>query len=284
MTWLTGIALAAATLATMRAALERGDLDEAARQGALAGPVVVERGLAASDRVTRLAAIAAAPIVEDRAELLDALARAAAGPDRRTAIPAASAARTIARELSKDLARRGRPDDLADDDLAGWRATWSQLAMRGDRWIELRLVALDTAAALDPAGTGVELTAALRDPDPGFRLAAATIGPLPAAPASYAALAGAVIHDADPAVALGAAQSLCAALAPPRTRPVLAALGDAGLARIRAILATDPRADRRIDPIAARDAGRCLAAGGSPASAAAPRAPGPPVRQATGIE
>ena len=250
----------------MRAALARGDLDEAARQGAIAGPAVVERALRAPDALGRLAAIAAAVIVEDRAELLDALAVVAGGPDRRTAIPAAGAARTIARELS----RRDRPDDLADDDIAGWRATWSALALRGDRWIELRLLALETAAALDPTGLGVDLAAALRDPDPAFRRAAATIVPLPAAPATHAALAGAVIHDIDPGVALDAAQSLCAALVPAAARPVLDALGAAGLARIRAVVSAAPGADA----IAVRDAARCLAADGSPDSAAAVRALG----------
>lgn len=267
MTWLHVLVLGASGVAAMRAALERGDLDEAARQGALAGPVVVERALHAADRTTRLAGIAAAPVVEDRAELLDALGAAAAGPDRRTAIPAAAAARAIARELLQ----RGRPDDLAPDDVAGWRATWSALALRGDRWIELRLLALDTAAALDPAGTGVELAVALRDPDPAFRRAAASLVALPAPAATYAALADAVIHDADPGVALDAAQSLCASLDAAATRPILDALGGAGVARIRAVVtATDPRPD----PPAARDAARCLAADGSPASAAALRALG----------
>jgi len=259
------IVLGASGLAAMRAALERGDLDEAARQGAIAGPAVVERALRAPDALGRLAAIAAAPIVEDRAELLDALAGVAGGPDRRTAIPAAVAARTIAREL----ARHDRPDDLADDDLAGWRTAWSALALRGDRWIELRLVALDTAAALDPAGLGVELAAALRDPDPAFRRAAATIVARPAPPATHAALAGAVIHDVDPGVALDAAQALCAAL-PATARPILDALGPPGLARIRAVVTAAPAADA----IAVRDAARCLAADGSPESAAVVRALG----------
>ena len=217
MPWLN-VVLAAGAIAAMTAAFERGDLDEAARRGALAGPAVVERALADPRRPTRLAAIAAAPLVEDRAELLDALARAAGGPDRRTAIPAAAAARAIAREL----ARHDRPDDLAGDDLATWRGAWAGLAMRGDRWIELRLLALDTAAALDPAGLGVELGAALRDPDPAFRRAAATIVPVPAPPASYAQLAGAVVGDTDPEVALGAAQSLCLAPSASSTgRPTL---------------------------------------------------------------
>src|SRR5688572_29281441 len=141
--WLP-LPLLLASLATMRAAMERGDVDEAARQGVLAGPVVVEQALAAPDRAARLAAIAAAPDVAGRAELLDALAAVAAGPDRRTAIPAARAARAIARELSA----RELPDDIAGDDARAWRDAWVALAMRGDRWIELRIAALDTAAAL----------------------------------------------------------------------------------------------------------------------------------------
>jgi hypothetical protein len=271
-TWFLVVVMGATSLAAMRAALERGDLDEAARQGALAGPAVVERALEAPDRLTQLAAIAAAPIVEDRAELLLALARVAAGADRRTALPAASAARTIAREL----ARHERPDDLAPDDLAMWQATWAELAMHGDRWIELRVLALDTAAALDPAGLGVDVTAALHDPDPAFRRAATEIVPLPAPVASYAALAGAVTGDRDPDVVLGAAQALCLSIdAAASPKPILDALGAAGLARLRALLlsAHTPAAS------ALRDAARCLAADGSTESAAALRALRSPPRR-----
>lgn len=246
------IVVGAAGIAAMRAALERGDLDEAARQGALAGPVVVERALGSADRLTRLAAIAAAPITTDRAELLGALARVAGGPDRRTAIPAASAARTIAREL----AAHDRPDDIADDDLATWRAAWARLALRGDRWIELRLLALDTAAALDRGRVGVALAAAFGDPDPAFRRAVASIVPLPAPPATREELAGAVVHDTDPGVALAAAQTLCLSLDAAQPRPILDALGAAGLARIRALVAGP---QRPVEP-AVRDAARCLEA------------------------
>lgn len=274
MSWLQVIVVAAAGTAAMRAAFERGDLDEAARQGARAGPAVVERALGSPDRLTRLAAITAAPVVEDRAELLAALARVAGGADHRTAIPAAQAARAIARAI----ARRDRPDDVADGDLAAWRAAWGALALRGDRWIELRLAALDTAAALDPAGTGVDLAAALGDPDPAFRRAAATVVPLPAPAAAYAALAGAVIHDTDAAAALGAAQSLCLSLdGGARPGPILGALGPAGLARIRALV-TGALPDA-VPPPALRDAGRCLAADGSPESRAALRAMHAPPRR-----
>jgi hypothetical protein len=274
--WLHVIVLGASGVAAMRAAFERGDLDEAARRGALAGPAVVEQALGAPDRMTRLAAIAAAPIVEDRAELLGALARVAGGADRRTAIPAAGAARAIAREL----ASHDRPDDLAEEDVATWRTAWAELAMRGDRWIELRLFALDTAAALDHAGIGVDLAAALHDPDPAFRRAATAIVPLPAPAATHAALAAAVTGDGDPEVALCAAQSLCLAMgsggsgapgAPAGSaspRAILDALGAAGLVRLRALVISD----RPSAKAAMRDAARCLAADGSPESAAALRA------------
>lgn len=270
MSWLTILLAGASSLAAMRAALERGDVDEAARQGANAGPAVVERALTSRDRTTQLAAIAAAPLVEDRGELLVPLAQVAAGPDRRTAIPAADAARRIARTSHPT-------DELADADLAAMRAAWAALAMRTDRWIALRVRALDVAAALDPAGTGVDLAVALRDPDPAFRRAAATIVALPAPPSTFAALADAVVHDADPDVALGAAQSLCMSFEPgdpATTKAVLDALGSPGVARLRALVPS-----HRPDVAAARDAARCLTADGAPESVAAAKAI-PPVTPA----
>ena len=254
--WLAVIA----SLATMTAAMERGDVDEAARQGALAGPATVERALGSGTRASVLAGIAAAPAVADRAELLPALARVAASGDRRTAIPAAHAARAIAREL----AEHARPDDLAPDDLDDWRAPWLALAMRGDRLVEVRVAALDTAAALahDTTAVAFDLPAALADRDPAFRVAAAELVPDPAPAAAVAPLAAAVANDTDVRVALAAAQALCAGLGDPS--PALAALGASGMARLRAVAAapTAPLA-------AARDAARCLAADTSAESAAA---------------
>ncbi len=147
----------------MTAALERGDAGEAARQGALAGPAVVEQALHAKARTTQLAAILAAPITEDRAELLPALSDLAAGPDRRTAIPAARAARTIAIELS----RKDLPDDLAPEDVAGWRARFESIAKDADHFVEVRVLALETADALG----GYDHAAFASDPDPVIRAA-----------------------------------------------------------------------------------------------------------------
>ena len=240
--------LLAAGVASMTAAYERGDLDETARQGELAGPVVVERALHSKVRTTVLAAIVAAPVVEDRAELLPALARLADGADRRTAIPAARAARAIATEL----AHHALADDVAADDIATWRADFEAIGKR-EHVIEVRVAALDTAAALahvlDPADLGFDLAAALGDRDPALRIGALELVPRPLPPALRTSVAAAVTSDVDPAVALAAAQVLCADVAddPAATR---AALGERGLERIRVLVKDHP---------GARDASRCLA-------------------------
>lgn len=145
----------------MTAALERGDLDEAARQGALAGPAVIEQALHSKVRTTRLAAILAAPTTEDRAELLAPLSDVVAGPDRRTAIPAARAARTIAIELS----RHDLPDDIAPEDVAAWRARFESIARDTDHYVEVRMLALETADALG----GYDHAAFAADADPLVR-------------------------------------------------------------------------------------------------------------------
>ena len=255
--WMSWIVVVAG-LASMRAAMERGDVDEAARQGMLAGPVIIEEALRAPDRAARLAAIAAAPDVAGRVELLDALAVAAAGPDRRTAIPAARAARTIAREL----ADRELPDDIASADAIAWRDTWAALAQRTDRWIELRVLALDTAAALDraaavpgaaPVGVGLSLEVALADRDPALRRAAIANVPAPVPAAMRAALGAALAKDIDPAVALAAAHALCFDLVADPPKPILDAIGPAGMERLKSLL---DGANAKQPGV--RDAKRCL--------------------------
>jgi hypothetical protein len=237
-----GLIALAAGLATMRAAIDRGDVDEAARQGMLAGPAVIAKALAAPDRSAKLAGIAAAPSSTDRESLLEPLAKLASGADRRTALPAARAALAIARELAT---RPDLPDDLAAEDVAIWRGSFAELARDRDRWIELRVIALDTAAALDRGGLGIELTVALADPDPAFRRAAIQLVPAPIPAAMQAPLAQAVAKDTDAAVALSAAAMLCADGAQ-------AALDAPGLERIRSLVA------QKGNPAQIRDAKRCL--------------------------
>jgi hypothetical protein len=161
----------AAGIASMTAALDRGDLDEVARQGALAGPSIVEHALASHDRAAQLAAIVAAPAVEDRVELLPALARVAATTDRRTAIPAARAALAIARAFGQ----RELPDDVAADDVEIWRASFEALARSSAHLVETRVLALETAHVLARDQLGFDLAAILADPDPDVALAAAAI-------------------------------------------------------------------------------------------------------------
>ena len=160
-----------AGIASMTAALDRGDLDEVARQGALAGPAVVEQALGAHDRQAQLAGIVAAPAVEDRAELLPALARIVAGTDRRTSIPAARAARAIA----VAFAAHDRPDDIAAADVELWRASFEAIARSNRSLVESRMLALEVAHALAGDQLGFDLAALINDADADVALAAASI-------------------------------------------------------------------------------------------------------------
>jgi hypothetical protein len=238
---------AAAGIASMTAAVERGDLDEAARQGAMAGPAVVEQALRSNVRETVLAGIVAAPASEDRAELLVALAKVAGGGDRRTAIPAARAARTIAERLAK----KELPDDIAADDVQAWRDVYEHLALAKGRVIEVRIAALETASALghvaDPMALGFDLAKVMADPDPALRVAALELIPRPTAKAMYAVIVPA-LGDASAAVSFAAADSLCAD-AGDDPAAVKAALGATGTAQIKAIAKTHP---------AAKDLARCV--------------------------
>jgi hypothetical protein len=223
--------VAAAGIASMTGALERGDVEEASRQGVLAGPAVVESALSPTQpRATQLAAIASAPHVEDAAELLPALATIADGPDRRTSIPASLAARDIAR----DLAAHELPDDLASDDVQTWRALFESIAANPGHTIEVRVYALDTvaslAAVLDPTSLGFDLANALEDADPDFRAAAVALVPVPTPPALHPTLAKAILSDADNDVARDAARALC------EDKPkALTLLGAQGMDRLKKI-------------------------------------------------
>ena len=212
--------LTAASTTTMTDAFERGDIDEATRQGSIAGPVVVEAGLGSASRSVQLASIASAPYVEDRAELLSSLATLAANPDRRTAIPAATSARAIARELAKDEL----PDDIDDDDLATWRARYEAIASNRNHFIEVRVLALDTIAALGH----VDITRALDDPDADFRTAPVALVPTPTPEPLFAPLAKAIREDADADVVRTAAIALCE-----QKDKAVALLGAQGLDRLK---------------------------------------------------
>lgn len=84
--------------------------------------------------------------------------------------------------IATELAQHDLPDDLAPADLLQYRDAWAALALDRERWISLRVYALDTAAALDrlaTSGIGIALPSALTDPDPSFRRAVIDAVPMP---------------------------------------------------------------------------------------------------------
>ncbi|HTJ40470.1 MAG TPA: hypothetical protein VL463_00180 [Kofleriaceae bacterium] len=218
------------------AAFDRGDHDEVAREGAKLGAAGLAP-LLRSDRAD--AAIEAAASAPDGYELLVDLAAVAGGWDRARAAPAARVAAHIA-DAMDDATER----DLPDDALAAAQDAWAAIARAPDRWADVRVHALEVAAHVARArhaGLGYDLAAFLHDPDPEVRRAAIELVPAPLPADLLAPIAAAISADDDDTVALAAAQIVCGELASAPADPIVAAVGDRGLDRIRALVRSHPK-------------------------------------------
>lgn len=267
--------LAAASPAGITAAHGAADHDEVQRLAVMVGAAGLAPMLVSADRAQVAAALDAAPAAPDAWELLDDLARLAAGWDRSQAAPAARAAARIARMIDPELAIA---QEIPDDKLASWGRSWAELGARVDRWGDVRVHATEVAANLaaarratagDEPGLGYDLAVTLHDADAEVRRVGCELLPQPL-PADVTELVGDVVAiDADPAVALACAQALCAELKYAASAPVLVALGEDGKARLRAIF-TAPLPE--VPDGALIDAARCLAASHTKADGPALRA------------
>lgn len=259
-----GGALAQADLA---GSYQRGDL-AALRHAGAGGREDLGRALTSPDRATVLGALIAAEAAPTPWELLTPLAAVAGGWDRSTAAPAARTASRIARLLDGDAAIL---HDAPDERLAAAGEAWQALAARADRWSDVRVHALEVTtriararaatAEVAPDDSAALLAVARGDDDAQVRRAAIELLPVPVAVVDRAALVERLSADAEPTVRVVAAQALCAAI-PEDAAAVLAVLGDAGLERLRAVLAAPPAG---VDG-ALLDAARCLAADPDPRS------------------
>jgi|GEM_PF-4094050 len=272
--------------AQLEAALRAGHTVDLRRLGRELGAAGLAPLLApAAPRAQRLAALEASVAAPDAPLLLGALARWAGRPDRRSAASAARAAAAIAGNLSLT---RALQLDLAPADLARWGEVYMILAAEPGRWTDVRVHALEVAAALSDAMPDTwerrpfDLARALNAPEPQLRRAALELVPVPL-PDELASTVVAQLDDSDPSVTLAAAQAICAAVPLADDSPgrdsaatALARLGER-LDRVRALLA-DPSAD--LLPATVLDVAHCLVADASTASVAAlrqaaARLPGP---------
>ena len=247
-------------------AYQRGDRDAVAQYGAQTGVLELSQALAAPERGERLAAIQAATSAgQDAWVLLAPLANRARERDR----PVAAAAARAAVRISEDIDRRRAlewhiPADALHDRLVAWR----ELARDEGGWPDVRVHAMETAARLhaalgdDATEAPFDLPSSLADPEPEVRRAALELLPMPLPNELHATVIARVTADGDPTVALVAAQTVCITIAlDAKAAPILAALGDAGLARLRELV-LEPGAP----PSAVIDAARCLAADPNPLS------------------
>lgn len=244
------------------AAFQRTDFDRLAR----AGRRLSARGLAPLIAGTRVvearAAIAAAPYAEDAWQLLADLARLALSPDRRLGPPAAHAGVLIAQNL--DPARIAELE-IAPSVLRERASAWRAVALRTGSWPDVRVHAIEINAVLVAAlpararsGVELDLLAIAADEEPEVRRAALELEPQPLKGQALERIAEILRADASPVVAIVAGQALCGGIgmrdpAAPRLR----ALGDAGLERLRNLVA-----NRQLPPRARLDAAQCLRASG----------------------
>ena len=256
-------------LASLRAAFLSGAPDDLERAGQRLSSGRLTDALTGDDRELVLAAASAAPSSPDAVWLLVPLAELARSPDRPAAAAAARSAARIAGAIDFDQLLDG---DVPLDWVRARAAEYRAQAADPGRWADVRVSSLEVAAHLRralpagaPGGAARDLAALLTDPEPELRRAALELALGPLDPEQIRLIAARASADDDPSVAAAAAQALCDGLAfGDDARPVLAALGGRGLARVRALV-TDAG-----QPVAAREAAaRCLGADGSAASRSA---------------
>lgn len=262
------------------------------RLGHAAGRRALLQALAGVDRT---AALAAMLTLQTRAEPwpLEALATLVASADRRRALGALAAARAIAARLGATGPSGAEADDLDAEALRAAQQRYLTVARAGALWIDVRADALEIGAQLGRAAqelgaptaaddTEAALRELVRDPDPALRRAAYELWPTPLAAAARAELVRRLGAEPEPAVAAAAGAAVCGELAGGDERlaaETLAALGEAGLARVRALA-------RGADAPGAAEVAlaRCLRADAARESAAALRslvaAAAGPVRRA----
>jgi hypothetical protein len=157
--------------------------------------------------------VRAAAHAADGWALLVPLAEVAAGGDRSLAVPAARTAVGIAAALDRE---RVLDLDIPDDELATALTAWRDLGADGNRWADVRVLALEVGVHLhgalgaDALSEDVAFDAAARiaDDDPEIRRAALELLGPGALPADAIATR---VTDDDPDVARAAAQALCRA-------------------------------------------------------------------------
>lgn len=277
--WVAALALALPRFAAAEPEVGPAKLLEAFASGrrddvARAGRDLRARGLApilvSPHRPSALAAIAAAPAADDAWELLVPLADLARDADRPIAARAARAAVHIASDLNRD---RVNWLEIPTPHIKKRMALWDRIALDRTRWADVRVHALEVAETLrkvlplkDAPSVAFPVDPLLSDPDPEIRRAALELLPAPLPADQRTAVAGVLHGDENEVVAVVAGQVLCGGLAfGDPAEPLLASAGDAGLARIRALI---PRRD--LPPLARIEAARCLTARGAQRADRAP--------------
>jgi hypothetical protein len=192
--------------------LRDGQHRELELQGERAGASGVAAKLATGERARTLAALRASEGAADSWALLDDLAMTAAGADRSLAIEAAQVAAEVSHHLDAITIEE---QEIPSEDLLQWRGAWLKVAGSEQRWVDIRVYALEVAAVLHElleVSRRPELPwkKFIEDSDEEMRAAAIQLAPRTAS--LLEAATKLVADDKFDLVALSAAQRLCAPL------------------------------------------------------------------------
>jgi hypothetical protein len=186
-----------------------GNRTELERLGGQAGAQAIAVEIASGERPKVLAALRAAPGAADSWALLGALAHIAEEPDRSLALEAALVATELSHGLDEFMIEE---QEIPRHDLLLWHQAWVRVATTENRWIDIRIYALEVAGVLHallqaPVRPEFAWKSFFEDADDEMRAAAIQL-----APRSQALLVEAarlVKDDKIDRVALSAAQRLC---------------------------------------------------------------------------
>ncbi len=194
------------------AALLAGNESQLRRIGERMGASEIGKLMMSPQRLSAIAAVVSVSRIQEGYEFLPFLAQAAARPDHSIAARAAEVAEALSSAISLvELEEQ----ELGNHELSRWQMQWIAIASDSQRWMDIRVLSLETAAhlhSLQSADKRTELDWEhfLADKNPTMR--AALLSLLPQSTQFAPEVVLLLQNDKSPTVAMRSAQWLCGPL------------------------------------------------------------------------
>ncbi|MBL4633512.1 MAG: hypothetical protein JKY56_06560 [Kofleriaceae bacterium] len=194
------------------AALLTGNESQLRRIGERMGAYKIGKLMMSQQRLSAIAAAVSVSHIQEGYEFLPFLGQAAARPDHSIAARAAEIAEALSSAISLGELEE---QELGNHELSLWQMQWSAIASDSQRWMDIRVLSLETAAhlhTLQSADKRAELDweEFLADKSPTMRSAALVL--LPQSTQFTSLVVALLQSDKSTAVAMRSAQWLCGPL------------------------------------------------------------------------